>query len=660
MGVGLRVAWYRSLRFKLLILLVCNLTATVAFISFRDASALRSILDKQFQDSVTSAARRSAIAIEGYADLWKTLVASLMHAATGQSADELDRRARAMLLSNREIIAIDVYRSSAGGPSQLVTRAESIADDDPRIQGKKPADIFASVRKSCENALNKIAAVKGKDRVYIFGVGVDIFPPPLQFVMSYENKTENVRYTSIATVWPDKVLSSLESGRGIRSYLLGDFDSLIVGTERGKLPYHLAAFVQETKNNRLSQAFKAFQEKDRKPSMTAVASLPSLSSRVIMEKDSGDSRELLNWRIRNAALSAWVFLLVAILVAVYAMNTTTKGLLQSVASALKIAQGDLSTRVAVRSRDEVGLLGAAVNHMASEIVGLLETRASIAATAAVREKELLHAQAVQMILFPSKPFVSNRSFIGGVYRPASECAGDWWSYFSLNEHETLLIVVDVTGHGAGSALIGAMASGFLVDYAAGVVKGTRAKLPVSEVMTELNSMLWNAGGGTFTMTGVLIALNSNTRTAEFTLAGHHPPIIVRPPGSNSQSPSSSKLKSVKPGGCILGANQDAVFARQTIELEPFDKIFVFTDGLIECEGSIGKALSKRLLRLWLSDAESLAADDFLAVITERVNQHFGEVALTDDVTMVVAGLFSVVPEVASLATETQPIPVGDG
>ena len=43
--------------------------------------------------------------------------------------------------------------------------------------------------------------------------------------------------------------------------------------------------------------------------------------------------------------------------------------------------------------------------------------------------------------------------ITGRYIPASRCGGDWWSYFSVSDHQTLLLVGDVTGHGVPTTLI---------------------------------------------------------------------------------------------------------------------------------------------------------------------------------------------------------------
>jgi signal transduction histidine kinase len=80
-------------------------------------------------------------------------------------------------------------------------------------------------------------------------------------------------------------------------------------------------------------------------------------------------------RMRAAlALSGGVALLVALLLGALLVRGITRPLRQLVAASEAVAAGELDTRVPVRSRDEIGELARAFNHMAADLAGAEEAR----------------------------------------------------------------------------------------------------------------------------------------------------------------------------------------------------------------------------------------------------------------------------------------------
>jgi sigma-B regulation protein RsbU (phosphoserine phosphatase) len=89
-------------------------------------------------------------------------------------------------------------------------------------------------------------------------------------------------------------------------------------------------------------------------------------------------------------------------------------------------------------------------------------------------------------------------------------------------------------------------------------------------------------------------------------------------------------------GPIAGLSRDARYENTSIGLQPGDKLFMYTDGLIEAKDSFGnmwgvRSLVKRILRIADRDAETIGSRIF-----DMALHHVAGNDLDDDLTIVVA------------------------
>ena len=136
------------------------------------------------------------------------------------------------------------------------------------------------------------------------------------------------------------------------------------------------------------------------------------------------------------------------------------------------------------------------------------------------EREMALTSAVQEGFFPPVTSVRDGEFrLEGFYRPASQCSGDWWWYEARGD--TYLIVVgDVTGHGAGSAMVTAAAAACFRSLGDMVDDDLR--------LQAMNDEVLRVSRGQYHMT--LTAVTINVTTGEFTIrsAGGVPVFSLRP------------------------------------------------------------------------------------------------------------------------------------
>ncbi|MFJ6793144.1 SpoIIE family protein phosphatase [Streptomyces sp. NPDC091268] len=150
--------------------------------------------------------------------------------------------------------------------------------------------------------------------------------------------------------------------------------------------------------------------------------------------------------------------------------------------------------------------------------------------------------------------------------------GDWYSAIELPDHDALLVVGDVAGHG-----LDAVATMAQLRFTAKGMAITGSSLP--HVLYRLNALLLHTHNasldGTATATMVIARYHSADRRLTWARAGHLPPLLIRR-GTATFLP--------QPPGTLLGAVPGLEYEEASIVLEPDDRLLFYTDGLVEEPG----------------------------------------------------------------------------
>jgi len=285
-----------------------------------------------------------------------------------------------------------------------------------------------------------------------------------------------------------------------------------------------------------------------------------------------------------------------------------------------IASGDLDARVEVKTHDEIGLLGDRFNYMAEQVRVLMrETMAK-----ATMEKELEVASAIQTTLVPDDNVVELSGIsLAGYFRPATQCGGDWWSYYRMPGDKVLVIIGDVTGHGVASAMITAAAKG----SASTMMATTGGTIDLQGLLGAMNVAIHDAAKGRFVMTCFASIFDPHDRVLTFANAGHNFPYIYQA--------ETGKLISLVIRGNRLGDISGSSYEIKQQQLAPNDMVIWYTDGIVECEDVRGEEYGERRFRSVIRTNGQLPPDGLRAVIVDKAGQFFGEVPQKDDITLVI-------------------------
>jgi serine phosphatase RsbU (regulator of sigma subunit) len=179
------------------------------------------------------------------------------------------------------------------------------------------------------------------------------------------------------------------------------------------------------------------------------------------------------------------------------------------------------------------------------------------------ERDLEAARLTQQSLIPQKPPVLPGWEIAACYRPVIQVGGDIYGWLRMADGRTLFWIADATGHGASAALLTTLAK-LLFHH------GTGENNEPAKIMEAVNNDFRSIFGARSFMTAMCVALDPATGRASVVGAGHPPLLVARTGGRTESIPSSAPP---------LGLLERSEFIETSVDLEPGDAFFLYTDGI---------------------------------------------------------------------------------
>jgi sigma-B regulation protein RsbU (phosphoserine phosphatase) len=280
----------------------------------------------------------------------------------------------------------------------------------------------------------------------------------------------------------------------------------------------------------------------------------------------------------------------------------------------RIAQGDYSARVPVKSRDEIGRLGAAFNRMAADVEQ--HQRSAVEQERIRRELEV--GRRIQAEMQPRAPLHFGLTEVKGISVPAREVGGDFFNYFQLDSGLVALLVGDVSGKGVGAALLMANIQASLrTRFALG--QGLSAIAEAIDRDIEANSP------GPVYATLFIAIFDPATRLMRYVNAGHNPQFVLHGDDRPLEKLSSTGL----PVGMLAGHG----YREREVQLAPGDLLFFYTDGCVEMENEAGDMFGSDRLESLVAGAARGSAEQVLATVEGAIAAFRGGRELFDDATM---------------------------
>jgi sigma-B regulation protein RsbU (phosphoserine phosphatase) len=359
---------------------------------------------------------------------------------------------------------------------------------------------------------------------------------------------------------------------------------------------------------------------EKQPVFAAFKARPSvLNSRIFSSLGEFSSSRVFEFEL------VAVFLLLIEMVALVTGIVLTRAITSAIAELYRATQlvqeGDLTHRVKIERRDQLGILGESFNLMTSSIASLIEEQRQRQRL----ENEISIAREVQNQLFPQRlPSVPGVE-IEAICRAARTVSGDYYDFIQLSPTRIAIAIADISGKGISAALLMASLQAALRSQ---LLAPGSDSMSTAELVSRLNRHLVRNTGDDRFATFFVAVYDSATRVLRYTNAGHLPSFCI----------CGDKAFYLDKGGMVLGVFEDYVYEEGS-ENVPADAILVgYSDGLVEPENVYGEEFGIQRLRdaaIRLNAATPLAIAQGLM---QSAEEWAGTPEQADDMTVIVARL----------------------
>jgi len=218
-----------------------------------------------------------------------------------------------------------------------------------------------------------------------------------------------------------------------------------------------------------------------------------------------------------------------------------------------------------------------------------------------------------------------------LFKPASFIAGDMFDYFTVGEELLVFYIIDVEGHGIPSALTSFAVNNQLNPSPQGMCRrhlqaSDTVETAVGRIMEELNRQFVSASSSSryFTMIFGIMDLLSGEVT--LTQAGHPPPLLF--------SMRNDQAQPIGQGGMPLGMFDDAVFEHTVFQMEQGDRLFIYSDGAVECPSVEGEMYGSDRLEGAVKRWAGVPIEKLSSILDKEFLDWNGTSRFEDDVSMV--------------------------
>ena len=240
------------------------------------------------------------------------------------------------------------------------------------------------------------------------------------------------------------------------------------------------------------------------------------------------------------------------------------------------------------------------------------------------EQELQTARQMQSSLLPDDvPQIPGWDF-AAFWKPAREVAGDFYDFIPLPDGKLGLVIADVCDKGMAAALFMALSRSIL-----------RASLgnsptPADDISHANRSICGDSNIGYF-VTLFYALLDPASGLLTYVNAGHNPPLLFQ---SSSRSNPINPVELTRTG-IALGADALLPYQQKTIQLDPGDFIFLYTDGITEAEDRAGQAFGLLRLQQILQNHLSESAAEIISRVEKTVTDFTDSATPFDDIALMV-------------------------
>lgn len=234
------------------------------------------------------------------------------------------------------------------------------------------------------------------------------------------------------------------------------------------------------------------------------------------------------------------------------------------------------------------------------------------------ESELKVARDIQQGLLPASLPLQGWFRAAGSSLPSTQVGGDYFDVMQVSDELWAAVVADVSGKGVSSALLAGLLQGaFLM--------ASENPADMEAMMRRLNAFLLDRTRGEKYATVFYCAMDASGRLY-YTNAGHCAPFLVGLDG---------RVRKLHTSGMPVGMIEDAPIQMVEMQLDPGDKLVIYSDGFTETEDADGQFLGTEGLRNRVRDNAREGAAGMHSALMAALDRFSEGGTVRDDITLLV-------------------------
>jgi sigma-B regulation protein RsbU (phosphoserine phosphatase) len=237
------------------------------------------------------------------------------------------------------------------------------------------------------------------------------------------------------------------------------------------------------------------------------------------------------------------------------------------------------------------------------------------------ERDLRAAAEIQRAFIPRPGTTIAGLQMSWLFVPCETLGGDSFNVLRLGSNRVGLYMLDVSGHGVPAAML-SIAVCERLSVSGGIVAGPEGELRAPNDVLDALQREFPFDRFERYVTLTYLALDVESGALRYSSAGHPPPLLLRADG---------ELATLDAGGPVIGAGLGD-FEMEDVRLGRGDRLFLYTDGLLDLEGPGGRLGSSALGTL-VASGRSAPLADTCGALRQTLEEHSRFAPIGDDVSV---------------------------